>query len=175
MNDDNLSCHYCGVLKPNPKLCPKCGSKNIKYFGMGTQKLEKEFQKKFCINNTLRMDADTTRFKNAHQKILDVFRSGKSKVLLGTDALVILEHVSAAEPGCFGRVCGHQAEWRGSRVESIDILAVQPEVVVRREDGKTEHDERSSSDQQRPHPARVNRRKECQFVELSPFHIDSGL
>jgi primosomal protein N' (replication factor Y) len=87
MNDDNLSCHYCGVLKPNPKLCPKCGSKNIKYFGVGTQKLEKEFQKKFCLKNTLRMDADTTRFKNSHQSILDIFRSGKSKVLLGTQMI----------------------------------------------------------------------------------------
>ena len=45
MNDDNLSCHYCGVMKPNPKLCPKCGSKNIKYFGVGTQKLGKGISK----------------------------------------------------------------------------------------------------------------------------------
>lgn len=87
MNEDNLSCHYCGAMKPNPKLCPKCGSKNIKYFGVGTQKLEKEFQKKFCIKNTLRMDADTTRFKNSHQTILDIFRSGKSKVLMGTQMI----------------------------------------------------------------------------------------
>lgn len=87
MKDDNLSCHYCGIQKPNPTLCPKCGSKNIKYFGVGTQKLEKEFQKKFSIKNTLRMDADTTRFKNSHQAILDIFRSGKSKVLLGTQMI----------------------------------------------------------------------------------------
>lgn len=87
MNEDNLSCHYCGVMKPNPKICPKCGSKNIKYFGVGTQKLEKEFQKKFSVKNTLRMDADTTRFKNSHQAILDLFRSGKSKVLLGTQMI----------------------------------------------------------------------------------------
>lgn len=87
LNEDLLSCHYCGITKPNPKLCPKCGSKNIKYFGVGTQKLEKEFQKKFSIKNTLRMDADTTRFKNSHQAILDIFRSGKSKVLLGTQMI----------------------------------------------------------------------------------------
>jgi primosomal protein N' (replication factor Y) len=87
MNEDILSCHYCGITKPNPKLCPKCGSKNIKYFGVGTQKLEKEFQKKFGIKNTLRMDADSTRFKNSHEAILDIFRSGKSKVLLGTQMI----------------------------------------------------------------------------------------
>lgn len=87
INEDNLSCHYCGAMKPNPKLCPKCGSKNIKYFGVGTQKLEKEFHKKFSIKNTLRMDADTTRFKNSHESILDIFRSGKSKVLLGTQMI----------------------------------------------------------------------------------------
>lgn len=87
MNEDNLSCHYCGLQKPNPTVCPKCGSKNIKYFGVGTQKLEKEFHKKFSIKNTLRMDADTTRFKNAHESILDLFRSGKSKVLLGTQMI----------------------------------------------------------------------------------------
>ncbi|OGO77438.1 MAG: primosomal protein N' [Clostridiales bacterium GWB2_37_7] len=87
INEDSLSCHYCGATKLNPKLCPKCGSKYIKYFGVGTQKLEKEFQKKFSIKNTLRMDADTTRFKNSHQAILDIFRSGKSKVLLGTQMI----------------------------------------------------------------------------------------
>jgi primosomal protein N' (replication factor Y) len=87
LNEDILSCHYCGITKPNPKLCPKCGSKHIKYFGVGTQKLEKEFHKKFSIKNTLRMDADTTRFKNSHQAILDIFRSGKSKVLLGTQMI----------------------------------------------------------------------------------------
>ncbi len=87
LDEDNLSCHYCGLQKQNPKICPKCGSKNIKYFGVGTQKLEREFQKKFCIKNTLRMDADTTRFKNSHEKILDIFRSGKSKVLLGTQMI----------------------------------------------------------------------------------------
>lgn len=87
LNENNLSCHYCGLQKTNPKLCPKCGSKNIKYFGVGTQKLEREFQKKFSIKNTLRMDADTTRFKNSHEAILDIFRSGKSKVLLGTQMI----------------------------------------------------------------------------------------
>ena len=87
MKDDRLTCHYCGFTTKNPQNCPKCQSKNIKYFGVGTQKLEKEFITRFKIENILRMDADTTSRKNSHNNILDSFRSRRSQVLLGTQMI----------------------------------------------------------------------------------------
>ena len=87
LGEDRLNCHYCGYERENPSSCPKCQSKNIKYFGIGTQRVEKEFHKKFGISNTLRMDADTTTRKNSHENILDRFRKKESKVLLGTQMI----------------------------------------------------------------------------------------
>ena len=87
MKSEKLVCHYCGFERDNPTICPKCKSKNIKYFGVGTQKLEKEFQKKFSAKDVLRMDADTTSRKNSHQEILDKFRRREANVLLGTQMI----------------------------------------------------------------------------------------
>ncbi len=87
MKENKLTCHYCGYERENPKQCPKCASDKIKYFGVGTQKVEKEFQKTFSIQNTLRMDADTTSAKNAHEQLLTRFRNKESKVLLGTQMI----------------------------------------------------------------------------------------
>lgn len=82
-----LSCHYCGYSKINPKTCPNCNSNYIRYFGIGTQKVEKEFQSTFGILNVLRMDADTTTKKNSHKTILDNFRNRKADVLIGTQMI----------------------------------------------------------------------------------------
>lgn len=87
MGTNKLCCHYCGYERNNPRICPKCSSNNIRYFGVGTQKLEKEFQLKFGIKNTLRMDADTTGRKNSHEKIIDKFRNRECDVLLGTQMI----------------------------------------------------------------------------------------
>ncbi len=87
MKNEKLACHYCGYERNNPTTCPKCGSEKIKYFGVGTQKLEREFQKKFSIKNILRMDADTTSRKNSHQEILDKYRRREANVLLGTQMI----------------------------------------------------------------------------------------
>lgn len=87
MKENKLVCHYCGYERENPDHCPKCKSSKIKYFGVGTQKLEKEFQKKFSVGNVLRMDADTTTRKNSHQEILDKYRRKESNVLLGTQMI----------------------------------------------------------------------------------------
>lgn len=82
-----LSCHYCGHSADNPKLCPNCGSKYIKYFGIGTQKVENEFKSNFGNIDVLRMDADTTTRKNSHKKILDKFGNLESNVLIGTQMI----------------------------------------------------------------------------------------
>ena len=87
MKSEKLVCHYCGYERDNPATCPKCKSDKIKYFGVGTQKLEKEFQRKFSVKNVLRMDADTTSRKHSHQEILDKYRRREANVLLGTQMI----------------------------------------------------------------------------------------
>ncbi|MGI5997349.1 MAG: primosomal protein N' [Lutispora sp.] len=84
---DYLSCHYCGYSKANPKVCPSCKSKYIKYFGIGTQRVEKEFEGAFGKIKILRMDADTTTKKNSHKIILDKFRNKEAQVLIGTQMI----------------------------------------------------------------------------------------
>ena len=82
-----LKCHYCGnTLKP-PRVCPQCGSTYIKYFGAGTQKVAEEARRLFPDARIVRMDIDTTREKNAHEKILSRFRSGEANVLIGTQMI----------------------------------------------------------------------------------------
>ena len=84
---DYLSCHYCGYSAENPKNCPVCKSRYIKYFGVGTQKVEEEFKKTFRTTTVLRMDADTTTRKDSHKKILDKFRNREADILIGTQMI----------------------------------------------------------------------------------------
>lgn len=84
---NRLSCHYCGASVNVPEVCPSCGSKHIKYFGTGTEKIEQEVNKIFPDAKVLRMDLDTTQRKNSHQTILDEFRSGKADILIGTQMI----------------------------------------------------------------------------------------
>lgn len=82
--DDTLRCHYCGHIIPNYKTCPDCGSKYIRYFGGGTQKVEEEIQKLFPDATTIRMDVDTTGTKNSHAEILNKFEKDRIDILIGT-------------------------------------------------------------------------------------------
>lgn len=84
ITDKSLKCHYCEVEKIPPKICPKCGSKRIKYFGTGTQKLEEILSAELPQAKILRMDRDTTAKKFAHDKILESFRRGDFDILFGT-------------------------------------------------------------------------------------------
>lgn len=79
-----LKCHYCGEVYPYPKICPSCRSKYIKYFGIGTQRIEEEIKKFFPAARVIRMDVDTTSTKGAHQRILNAFRKREYDFLLGT-------------------------------------------------------------------------------------------
>lgn len=82
--DNTLRCHYCGHSTPNYSVCPKCGSKYIRYFGGGTQKVEEEIHRLFPSATTLRMDIDTTAKKHAHEKILRRFAEENINILIGT-------------------------------------------------------------------------------------------
>lgn len=82
--EDKLKCHYCGYERPNYKLCPKCGSNYIRYFGGGTQKVEDELKRLFPNATTIRMDMDTTGKKQSHEKILQKFEKDKIDILIGT-------------------------------------------------------------------------------------------
>jgi primosomal protein N' (replication factor Y) len=79
-----LVCHYCGSTKKLPSICPKCGSKYIKHFGVGTEKIEQEINKIFPTAKTLRMDYDTTRKKNSYEMIYSNFKNGEADILIGT-------------------------------------------------------------------------------------------
>ena len=85
--DQTLRCHYCGEIRPMPKLCPACQSPYIKPMGIGTQKVEEELNRRFPGAGVIRMDVDTTAEKNAHFKLVDRFRAGQAKILLGTQMI----------------------------------------------------------------------------------------
>jgi len=87
ISSDRLICHYCGNTVSNPKTCPRCGSKYIKYFGAGTQKIEEEIKKVFPETRVLRMDMDTTSGKKGHENILKKFASGEADILVGTQMI----------------------------------------------------------------------------------------
>ena len=85
--DGLLRCHYCGYAAPPPSACPECGGKYIRYFGAGTQKVEEEVRKLLPGTSTVRMDYDTTGGKDGHGKILEAFRSGRARILIGTQMI----------------------------------------------------------------------------------------
>ncbi len=86
--DGMLRCHYCGHEEINVKACPKCGSKYIGGFKVGTEKVEDLVKTMFPEARVLRMDADTTRGKDGHEEILSAFSNGEADILVGTQMIV---------------------------------------------------------------------------------------
>lgn len=82
--NNSLMCHYCGYSKPLDNVCTECGSKNIRYSGYGTQRIEDEIERLFPQARIIRMDADTTSAKFSHQRIFDAFSNGDYDILIGT-------------------------------------------------------------------------------------------
>jgi len=82
--ENRLKCHYCGGLQLVPQVCPACKSKELRYGGAGTQKVQEELLTAFPDSPLIRMDLDTTRLKNAHYRLLEQFRQRRASVLLGT-------------------------------------------------------------------------------------------
>lgn len=85
---DQLKCHYCGYEQTFSKVCPECSGVYVKAFGTGTQKIEKQLIEEFDNIKVLRMDADTTKQKGGHEKILQAFANEEANVLVGTQMIV---------------------------------------------------------------------------------------
>ena len=92
IKQNKLKCHYCGYECNALTICPDCQSKNIRYFGTGTQKLEAEINKLFPSASTIRMDVDTVSKKNSHEEILSKFKNENIDILIGTQMVVKGHH-----------------------------------------------------------------------------------
>ena len=86
--DGKMRCHYCGYEQPKITVCPECGSRYIGEFRAGTQQIEDMVRETFPQARVLRMDMDTTRQKDAHEKILSAFANEEADVLVGTQMIV---------------------------------------------------------------------------------------
>ena len=77
-------CHYCDFAAPPPPVCPSCNSAELRFDGIGTQKVESALLEQFPGIRVIRMDVDTTGWKGAHDELVERFRHGEADVLLGT-------------------------------------------------------------------------------------------
>src|SRR5262249_2195542 len=84
---DVMLCHYCGYEQDPPRLCPSCGRQQVRYQGLGTEKLQQEIEEKFHGYVVRRMDSDTMRRPGSHARVLSAFREGLIHVLLGTQMI----------------------------------------------------------------------------------------
>lgn len=80
-------CHWCDYQSEPPAVCPDCQNANIRYSGLGTQKLEAEVRARFPQHECLRMDTDTMRRPGSHEQALAKFRTGDVRILLGTQMI----------------------------------------------------------------------------------------
>ena len=86
-DSDILHCHYCGFFNPKPSKCPKCNSKAIKQFGIGTQKVESFFKKEFPGVSMARLDTDLSSKKGYTEAVLTKMRNKEIQVLIGTQMI----------------------------------------------------------------------------------------
>lgn len=86
-DEELLKCHQCGRIYKNIKLCPKCNSNKLIYYGFGTKKVEEELHKLFPKAIIDRMDHDNVSKKGSHKRILDNFEKGNTDILIGTQMI----------------------------------------------------------------------------------------
>lgn len=86
-NINLLTCHYCGYTYPVPAECPNCGSTELMGRGLGTERIEDQLTDIFPEARIARMDLDTTRTRNAYERLIDDFSSGKTNLLIGTQMI----------------------------------------------------------------------------------------
>jgi primosomal protein N' (replication factor Y) len=81
---DKLTCHYCGYSISPPKTCVACGSSQLHFKGLGTEKIEEDVEILFPNAKIARMDLDSTRSKYAYKQLIDDFEGGQIDILIGT-------------------------------------------------------------------------------------------
>lgn len=86
-NINLLTCHYCGYTYPVPTECPNCGSTELMGRGVGTEKVEDQLSEIFPEARIARMDLDTTRTRNAYERLITDFSTGKTNLLIGTQMI----------------------------------------------------------------------------------------
>ena len=86
-NLHQLSCHYCGYTYQVPAECPACGSHELQTRGYGTEKIEDEVRTLFPEARIARMDLDTTRTRQAYERIINDFSAGRTNLLIGTQMI----------------------------------------------------------------------------------------
>jgi len=84
---NQLTCHYCGYTYRVPTECPCCGSTELKTRGFGTEKIEEQVREVFPEARVARMDLDTTRTRNAYERIITDFGAGRTNILIGTQMI----------------------------------------------------------------------------------------
>ena len=83
-----MVCHYCGHEESEVRICPSCGSRHVGGFKAGTQQIEELVKREFPEARVLRMDLDTTKGKDGHEKILEQFANEEADILVGTQMIV---------------------------------------------------------------------------------------
>ena len=94
---NQLTCHYCGATYHVPTECPCCGSTDLRTHGYGTEKIEQQVRETFPEARIARMDLDTTRTRNAYERIITDFGAGRTNILIGTQMVskgLDFDHVS---------------------------------------------------------------------------------
>ena len=86
-NMNQLTCHYCGYTYQVPTECPACGCHELQTKGYGTEKIEDQVRDIFPEARIARMDLDTTRTRNAYERIISDFSSGRTNLLIGTQMI----------------------------------------------------------------------------------------
>ena len=84
---NQLTCHYCGYTYRVPTECPCCGSTELQTRGFGTEKIEEQVRGVFPEAHVARMDLDTTRTRNAYERIIMDFGAGRTNILIGTQMI----------------------------------------------------------------------------------------
>jgi primosomal protein N' (replication factor Y) len=86
-SDEMLRCHLCGDRKPAPARCPQCGAPDIRWRGLGTQRVEESVRRVLPRARIERMDTDAMAQKNRFREVLSRFRAGRIDVLVGTQMI----------------------------------------------------------------------------------------
>ena len=84
---NQLTCHYCGSTYQVPVECPACGSRDLASRGYGTEKIEDQVREIFPEARIARMDLDTTRSRQAYERIINDFSAGRTNLLIGTQMI----------------------------------------------------------------------------------------